>query len=130
MISAVARKPESVIDVIGMQMVDALYHAGSDKRIQGVVGCIGDTQTYAGLAQVQEIRNAILAFRSNFFITPYSIDGKMFQMFCCMYIYFPLQTGCNKISTMCCQSRLLLLTAFVSKTEVSVEMLSSFCRAA
>lgn len=47
-----------------MQMVDALQHAGSDKRIQGVVGCIGDAQKHGGLAQVQELRNAVLAFRS------------------------------------------------------------------
>ncbi len=47
-----------------MQMVDALQHAGSDKRIQGVVGCIGDTQKHGGLAQVQELRNAVLGFRS------------------------------------------------------------------
>ncbi|KAL0021728.1 hypothetical protein WJX79_008882 [Trebouxia sp. C0005] len=45
------------------KMVDALQHAGSDKRIQGVVGCIGDTQKYGGLAQVQELRNAVLGFR-------------------------------------------------------------------
>jgi hypothetical protein len=47
-----------------MQMVDALQHAGSDKRIQGVVGCIGDAQKHGGLAQVQELRNAVLGFRS------------------------------------------------------------------
>jgi len=41
-----------------MQMVDALQHAGSDKRIQGVVGCIGDAQKHGGL------RNAVLGFRS------------------------------------------------------------------
>lgn len=47
-----------------MQMVDALQHAGSDKRIQGMVGCIGDAQKHGGLAQVQELRNAVLGFRS------------------------------------------------------------------
>lgn len=46
-----------------MQVVDALHHAGSDKRIQGVVGCVGDAQKYDGLAQVQELRTAILGFR-------------------------------------------------------------------
>ncbi|KAL0050980.1 hypothetical protein WJX82_011683 [Trebouxia sp. C0006] len=45
------------------KMVDALQHAGSDKRIQGVVGCIGDAQKHGGLAQVQELRNAVLGFR-------------------------------------------------------------------
>lgn len=48
---------------VRMQMVDALRHAGSDKRIQGVIGCIGDGQKHAGLAQVQELRNAVLTFR-------------------------------------------------------------------
>lgn len=45
------------------KMVDALKHAGSDKRIQGMVGCIGDAQKHGGLAQVQELRNAVLGFR-------------------------------------------------------------------
>ena len=51
-------------NTVYMQMVDALQHAGSDKRIQGVVGCIGDAQRHGGLAQVQELRNAVLGFRS------------------------------------------------------------------
>lgn len=46
-----------------MQVVNALHHAGSDKRIQGIVGCIGDAQKYDGLAQVQELRTAVLGFR-------------------------------------------------------------------
>lgn len=54
-----------------MQMVDALRHAGSDKRIQGVIGCIGDGQKHAGLAQVQELRNAVLTFR---FVLPARLD--------------------------------------------------------
>ncbi|KAL0017848.1 hypothetical protein WJX77_000567 [Trebouxia sp. C0004] len=45
------------------KMIDALQHAGSDKRIQGMVGCIGDAQKHGGLAQVQELRNAVLGFR-------------------------------------------------------------------
>ena len=44
-------------------MVGALHQGGSDKRIQGVIGRIGDAQTHHGLAQVQELRNAILEFR-------------------------------------------------------------------
>ena len=44
-------------------MVDALHRAGTDKRVHGVVGCVGDAQKHAGLAQVQEMRNAILKFR-------------------------------------------------------------------
>ena len=46
-----------------MQAVDALHRAGSDKRVQGIVACIGDAQQYVALAQVQELRNAILDFR-------------------------------------------------------------------
>ena len=46
-----------------MQMVMALDHASQDKRVQGIVACMSDAQQYAALAQVQELRNAILDFR-------------------------------------------------------------------
>lgn len=46
-----------------MQVVDALHRAGSDKRVQGIVACIGGAQQYVALAQVQELRDAILDFR-------------------------------------------------------------------
>lgn len=51
-----------------MQVVDALHCAGSDKRVQGIVACIGDAQQYVALAQVQELRNAILDFRYVLFV--------------------------------------------------------------
>lgn len=46
-----------------MQVVDAMHRAGADKRVQGIVACFGDAQQYIALAQVQELRNAVLAFR-------------------------------------------------------------------
>ena len=48
-----------------MQVVDALNRAGADKRVQGIVACFGDAQQYVALAQVQELRNAVLDFRYN-----------------------------------------------------------------
>ena len=46
-----------------MQAVQALHRAGADKRVQGIVACFGDAQQYIALAQVQELRNAVLDFR-------------------------------------------------------------------
>ncbi len=48
---------------LALQVVDALEHAGKDERVQGFVTCIGDGGSPAGLAQVQELRDAILKFR-------------------------------------------------------------------
>ena len=46
-----------------MQMVNALKCAGTDTRVQGLVGCFGDAQQYVAMAQVQELRSSILGFR-------------------------------------------------------------------
>ena len=51
-----------------MQVVDALHHAGTDKRVQGLVACIGRHKMSAnasseGLAELQELRNAVHDFR-------------------------------------------------------------------
>lgn len=53
-----------------MQVVDALYRAGADKRVQGIVACFGDAQQYIALAQVQELRNAVLDFRYSVIARP------------------------------------------------------------
>ena len=42
-----------------MQVVDALHHAGTDKRVQGLVACIGRHSRSEGLAELQELRNAV-----------------------------------------------------------------------
>jgi hypothetical protein len=46
-----------------MQVVDALHHAGTDKRVQGLVACIGRHLSSEGLAELQELRNAVHDFR-------------------------------------------------------------------
>ena len=46
-----------------MQVVDALHHAGTDKRVQGLVACIGRHSRSEGLAELQELRNAVHDFR-------------------------------------------------------------------
>ena len=46
-----------------MQVVDALHRAGADQRVQGIVARFGDALQYIALAQVQELRNAVLDFR-------------------------------------------------------------------
>lgn len=46
-----------------MQVVGLLKEAGSDGRVKGVVASIGSNQSFSGLAQVQELRNAVSHFR-------------------------------------------------------------------
>ncbi len=46
-----------------MQVVDALHHAGTDKRVQGLVACVGRHLHSGGLAELQELRNAVHDFR-------------------------------------------------------------------
>ncbi len=46
-----------------MQVVDALHHAGTDKHVQGLVACIGRHLSSEGLAELQELRNAVHDFR-------------------------------------------------------------------
>ncbi len=45
-----------------MQVIEALHYAGDDARVRGLVTCIGSHGT-PGLAQVQELRNAVSDFR-------------------------------------------------------------------
>lgn len=49
-------KSPTLLDVIG-----ALQQASEDKRVVGLIGYIGHAEM--GLAQIQELRNAVLAFR-------------------------------------------------------------------
>ncbi|DBA74926.1 TPA: hypothetical protein ACH3X2_009254 [Trebouxia sp. C0005] len=44
------------------KVIEALHYAGDDARVHGLVTCIGSSGT-PGLAQVQELRNAISDFR-------------------------------------------------------------------
>ena len=44
-------------------MVDALHDAGEDDRVKGLVAYIGDNEGPAQLAQVQELRDAVIRFR-------------------------------------------------------------------
>ena len=46
-----------------LQVVDAIRHAGTDDKVQGLMLIIGDSQQFAGPAQVQELRDAVHAFR-------------------------------------------------------------------
>ncbi|KAK9866040.1 hypothetical protein WJX84_001451 [Apatococcus fuscideae] len=46
------------------QVVNALLEGGDDTRIKGVLALIGGTQQFTGLAQVQEIRQAMQDFRA------------------------------------------------------------------
>ncbi|DBB17839.1 TPA: hypothetical protein ACH3X3_002859 [Trebouxia sp. C0006] len=46
------------------KVVDALHHAGTDKHVQGLVACIGRHLSSEGLAELQELRNAVHDFRS------------------------------------------------------------------
>ena len=46
------------------QVVDALHAAGADERVKGVIAHIGSTQNFSGLAQIQELRDAVMQFRS------------------------------------------------------------------
>lgn len=43
--------------------MDALTAAGDDPRVQGLAASIGADTTFDGLAQVQELRNAVNLFR-------------------------------------------------------------------
>ena len=45
------------------QVVDALQSAGEDERVKGVIAHIGSTQQFSGLAQIQELREAVTGFR-------------------------------------------------------------------
>lgn len=48
---------------IGLQVVNALREGADDPRVKGVLALIGGTQQFTGLAQVQEIRQAMRDFR-------------------------------------------------------------------
>ena len=41
-----------------------LREATADDRVKGVFASLGANQSFAGLAQVQELRNAVATFRS------------------------------------------------------------------
>jgi hypothetical protein len=46
------------------QAIQALKWAGEDPRVKGVVTMFGANQQFMGLAQIQELRNAVTDFRS------------------------------------------------------------------
>ena len=46
------------------QVVDALHAASTDERVKGVIAHIGSTQNFSGMAQIQELRDAVMKFRS------------------------------------------------------------------
>ena len=45
------------------QAVEALRLASTDERVKGVIATFGANQRYQGLAQIQELRNAVTDFR-------------------------------------------------------------------
>ncbi|KAK9830040.1 hypothetical protein WJX72_009352 [[Myrmecia] bisecta] len=45
------------------RVVQALHHAGGDHRVKGLLAIIGGSQSLAGLAHAQELREAVLEFR-------------------------------------------------------------------
>ncbi|CAL5221921.1 g4192 [Coccomyxa viridis] len=45
------------------QVVEALKIAGSDSRVKGLTATIGANEQFMGLAQIQELRNAVADFR-------------------------------------------------------------------
>ena len=51
-----------LIQLRHLQVVEALHCAGDDARVHGLVTCIGSNGT-PGLAQIQELRDAISDFR-------------------------------------------------------------------
>ena len=55
------------------QVVDALHAAGTDERVKGVIAHIGSTQNFSGLAQIQELRDAVTEFRCC--VHPYAACG-------------------------------------------------------
>ena len=46
-----------------IQVVEALKIAGNDSRVKGLKTMIGANQQFDGLAQIQELRNAVIDFR-------------------------------------------------------------------
>ena len=46
-----------------IQVVEALKIAGNDSRVKGLTTIIGANQQFSGLAQIQELRNAVIDFR-------------------------------------------------------------------
>ncbi len=46
-----------------MQVVEALRLAGSDSRVKGLTALIGANEQFTGLAQIQELRNAVADFK-------------------------------------------------------------------
>ncbi len=49
-------------------MVEALKIAGSDSRVKGLTATIGANEQFMGLAQIQELRNAVADFRYHCFL--------------------------------------------------------------
>ena len=47
-----------------MQITEALHHAGTDTRVVALVSNIGSAEGVQGLADAQEIRDAVHDFRS------------------------------------------------------------------
>ena len=47
-----------------VQIIGMLREATADDRVKGVFASLGANQSFAGLAQVQELRNAVANFRS------------------------------------------------------------------
>jgi hypothetical protein len=57
----VARRSQLQVEL--RRLVDALRAAADDARIRGLIAYVGGNQAWNGLAQVQELRNAVLDFR-------------------------------------------------------------------
>ena len=57
-----------VLDVIFdcwlfLQVTELLKQASQDNRVKGLIASFGPDQSFSGLAQVQELRNAVCQFR-------------------------------------------------------------------
>ena len=52
------------LDKAGVQIIGMLREAAADNRVKGVFASLGANQAFEGLAQVQELRNAVADFRS------------------------------------------------------------------
>eukprot|EP00879_Flechtneria_rotunda_P028786 GHRR01031008.1.p1 GENE.GHRR01031008.1~~GHRR01031008.1.p1 ORF type:complete len:142 (+),score=42.41 GHRR01031008.1:530-955(+) len=48
-------------------LLQVLHTAKTDERVRGLLAVLGDRQNFGGLAQLQELRNALLDFRVSAF---------------------------------------------------------------
>ena len=53
--------------------MEALKIAGSDSRVKGLTATIGANEQFMGLAQIQELRNAVADFRFHCCFLPASL---------------------------------------------------------